>query len=443
MLARSVIVRLSPRVLTQTLLGPRWKCLHIGCGAHQDGAKSEGGAGNRDRAHQRSLSKFGTLFVCSFLIGHNLYSKRKKNYGFSLDRTLALLPLLHAAEPITEGTEENTTEGRGETEKKVSRRAQFNFIADVVAETAPSLVYIEIKDTGVRDYFTGEPVTCSNGSGFIVEADGLILTNAHVVVNKPRASIRVRLADGETYNGRVEDVDVKSDLATVRISASRPLPVMRLGSSNDIRPGEWVVALGSPLSLSNTITTGVISNKARPPNEMGLQGRDVPEYIQTDAAITFGNSGGPLINLEGEAIGINSMKVTPGISFAIPIDYAKEFLKKSKEAALKGWNVTGERRYIGITMITLNHQLIVELHSRIQLPSNITHGILIRKVVEGSPAHLSGLHSADIVTHINSQPIHGTRDLYKLLESQGDLIFTVVRDMKIFNLTVRPEAANA
>jgi len=238
-------------------------------------------------------------------------------------------------------------------------------------------------------------------------------------------------------------VDVKSDLATVRISTSHPLPVMKLGSSSDIRPGEWVVALGSPLSLSNTITTGVVSNKARPPTEMGLQGRDVPEYIQTDAAITFGNSGGPLINLDGEAIGINSMKVTPGISFAIPIDYAKEFLNKSKEAAQKGWAVMGERRYIGITMITMNHQLIEELHARIQLPPNITHGILVRKVVQGSPAHVAGLFNGDIVTHINGQPIHGTRDVYKLLEAQDDLLFTVIRDMKIFQLTVKPESANA
>ena len=178
--------------------------------------------------------------------------------GLGLTLSLVpLKPLVKAAEPLEEGSEgEGKTEGGGGGKKR-SRRAAFNFIADVVAETAHSLVYIEIKDTGVRDYFTGQPVTHSNGSGFIVESDGLILTNAHVVVNKPRAGILVKLQDGTCHQGIVEDVDMKSDLATVRISPRQPLPVMKLGSSEDLRPGEWVVALGSPLSLSNTITTGV------------------------------------------------------------------------------------------------------------------------------------------------------------------------------------------
>lgn len=128
----------------------------------------------------------------------------------------------------------------------VSRRSQFNFIADVVEITAKSLVYIEIQDIRKMDYYTGKAATISNGSGFIVDPDGLILTNAHVVVNKPRSMVSVRLADGRIFQGVVEAVDPVSDLATVRIQCKK-LPALKLGDSSSLRSGEFVVALGSPL----------------------------------------------------------------------------------------------------------------------------------------------------------------------------------------------------
>jgi len=394
-------------------------------------------SGNENRKRFQSSRNPKTVFYLAagglgacLLLGSALRKLLREEYSTIINEYIGkIIPKVNAAEPLDD--ENNAV-------KPLSRRERFNFIADVVEETAPSVVYIEIKDTGIRDFYTGQPMTSSNGSGFIVAKDGLILTNAHVVINKPRASILVRLQDGRVFTGRVEDVDVKSDLALVRISCQE-LPVMKLGSSSTLRPGEWVVAMGSPLTLSNTITAGVVSNKARPPDELGLQGRDVPEYIQTDAAITFGNSGGPLINMDGEAIGINSMKVTPGISFAIPIDYAKEFLARSAEAQRLGKR-EGIRRYIGITMVTLNPQICDELKARNQGPQDVNHGILIYRVVTGSPSDKAGLRPGDIVTHINGGQIHGSRDVYKLLEGNDSLEMLVCRGPdKKFMVTVRPE----
>ncbi|XP_028148095.1 serine protease HTRA2, mitochondrial [Diabrotica virgifera virgifera] len=318
------------------------------------------------------------------------------------------------------------------------RRKQYNFIADVVETSAPAVVYIEIKDSRKVDFFTGRPKTISNGSGFIIEENGLILTNAHVVTNKPNAKVEVKLIDGSIYNGVVEDIDLVSDLATVRIPAKK-LPVMKLGSSSDLKPGEFVVAIGSPLALSNTVTSGVVSSTQRGSAELGLVGKDM-HYIQTDAAITFGNSGGPLVNLDGEAIGVNSMKVTAGISFAIPIDYVKEFLKTTK-GPRKSIDKP-KRIYMGITMLTLTPQIIHELQQRDhQIPRDIERGVLIWKVIYGSPAHNGGLRPGDIVTHIDGKRIQHSNDVYGILaESKSrELNISVNRSGKNINLTVIPE----
>ena len=319
----------------------------------------------------RSVKTVGALLAGSVLlqsVQSGTEEDQDKQHKSWLSRLASIKPIVNAAEPTGPDSENRAPK---------SRRSEFNFIADLVEETAPGLVYIEIKDGRSRpgEFYAGDSLTLSNGSGFIVASDGLILTNAHVVINKPRASIQVKLQDGRTFAGVVEDVDVKSDLATLRIDCKN-LPEMKLGSSKDTRPGEWVIALGSPLALSNTITTGVVSNIARPQQELGLRSRDIPEYIQTDAAITFGNSGGPLINLDGEAIGINSMKVTPGISFAIPIDYAKQFLRKSAEAQAAGGGKKS-RRYLGVSMMTLDSKIIDGIGKHFTV--KISHGIFLYK----------------------------------------------------------------
>ncbi|NWT57804.1 HTRA2 protease, partial [Erythrocercus mccallii] len=210
-----------------------------------------------------------------------------------------------------------------------------------------------------RHPFLGRDVPISNGSGFVVSPDGLIVTNAHVVANRRR--VRVRLASGEMYDAVVQDVDQVADIATIKIKPKvrachgrgdigkqgrsllvplcpsdrlalpqHPLPTLPLGRSAEVRQGEFVVAMGSPFALQNTITSGIVSSAQRGSRELGLAATDM-EYIQTDAAIDFGNSGGPLVNLDGEVIGVNTMKVTSGISFAIPSDRLRKFLQKEEQ----------------------------------------------------------------------------------------------------------------
>lgn len=185
---------------------------------------------NGNNNSRNSIKKYA-LFFASGIIGYELLKNKS-----------LLIPFVEAAVP---------------TNKLLGRRKQFNFISDVVEQASPSVVYIEIKDMRRLDFFTGRPMTASNGSGFIIEENGLILTNAHVVVNKPNSRVDVKLHDGNTYIGVVEDVDLNSDLALVRIPCKN-LPILRLGNSSDMRPGEFVVAIGSPLSLSNTCTSGVV-----------------------------------------------------------------------------------------------------------------------------------------------------------------------------------------
>ncbi|KYN23361.1 PREDICTED: serine protease HTRA2, mitochondrial [Trachymyrmex cornetzi] len=365
-----------------------------------------------------------TAFVAATSLGYALYNWRD-NIRQGIKSLIVPIPSVRAIS-LSDGNQ---------------KRDKFNFIADAVEVSAPAVVYIEIRDGSRVDYFSGKPILTSNGSGFIISQDGLILTNAHVVANKPHTAmkIQVRLHDGSTYSGTVEDIDLQSDLATVRINKTN-LPTMKLGSSANLRPGEFVVAIGAPLNLSNTITSGIVSSVNRPSQELGINSRNMG-LIQTDAAITFGNSGGPLVNLNGEAIGINSMKVTSGISFAIPIDYAKEFLKKG-ELRKKNKDVlhkdTPRRRYMGITMQTLTPEILNEMQQYYDY-TNVRHGVLVWKVMVGSPAYIAGLKPGDIVTHANGESVLDSSNIYKILEQPGTINLQILRKGQTLYIQVDPE----
>lgn len=321
-----------------------------------------------------------------------------------------------------------------------------NFIADIVDKAGPAVVFIEVKGSHPT---SGKRVTLANGSGFLVRSNGLILTNAHVVANKTRVS--VKLHDGSTYDGVVTVVDPVCDLATVKIQVNKELPVIPLGKSEHIRPGEFVAAMGSPLSLHKTVTIGIVSSPLRASKELGMDS-DKMEYIQTDATIGLGNSGGPLVNLEGKAIGINTLKLTEGISFAIPADYAIKLLAKadsdaSKEGGTKKPNYltngkeATKRRYMGITMLPLTPTILLELKDKLrEFPEEITCGVYIHKIVVSSPAYNGGLHAGDIIIDINGKPIRNASDVYGMVEKDETLHVTVIRGTHRERYSVQTEA---
>jgi HtrA serine peptidase 2 len=226
----------------------------------------------------------------------------------------------------------------------------------------------------------------------------------------------VTLQDGRNFEGEVVSFDSLSDLAVIKVNSSRPLPVVKLGTSKDLRPGEWVVALGSPLHLQNTVTAGIISCVDRKSAEIGLEGVGTG-YIQTDAAINQGNSGGPLLNLDGEVIGINTMKAlaADGVSFAIPIDSAIKIVDqlKKRRHVIRPW--------LGMKMWELTEPRILQLKERRPGFPNVTAGILVSQVIPGSPASRAGVHNDDVIIEFNGVPV---TNINQIVEALGDKVGT-------------------
>ena len=281
----------------------------------------------------------------------------------------------------------------------------------------------------------------SLGSGFIVEEDGHILTNNHVVEQADEIIVTFGGGNGgpaeEEYKAKLIASDPKTDIALIKIDADKKLPVLKLGDSDRLRVGEWVIAIGNPFGFSQSVTVGVVSAKGR---VIGAGPYD--DFIQTDASINPGNSGGPLLNIKGEVVGINSAIFTGGMSqgnigigFAVPINAVKNIYEDLKKGQVKrGW------LGVKIQMIT------PELQSALGLKT--PHGALISDVVKGSPAEKAGLKSGDVIIEFNKEEVPSTAQLPRMvgaLKPGTEVEVKVLRDGSEKTLTVKlgnmPEAA--
>ncbi len=236
------------------------------------------------------------------------------------------------------------------------------------------------------------------GSGFIVDKKGYILTNNHVVGGADL--IEVRLFDGREFKAKIIGTDPQSDVAVIKIDADDDLPVLPLGDSDKLQVGEWVIAVGNPFGLSESVTVGVVSAKGR--NRIGIN--DYEDFIQTDAAINPGNSGGPLINIRGEAIGMNTAIFSRsggymGIGFAIPINMAKAVMRQliEKGKVVRGW--------LGVVIQEIDEDLAKSFG--LEKPE----GVLVTEVADDSPAKRGGLKQGDIILQLNGQKVKDVGDL--------------------------------
>eukprot|EP00602_Paraphysomonas_sp_CaronLab_P009332 CAMPEP_0185037416 /NCGR_PEP_ID=MMETSP1103-20130426/31779_1 /TAXON_ID=36769 /ORGANISM="Paraphysomonas bandaiensis, Strain Caron Lab Isolate" /LENGTH=397 /DNA_ID=CAMNT_0027575373 /DNA_START=139 /DNA_END=1332 /DNA_ORIENTATION=+ len=277
------------------------------------------------------------------------------------------------------------------------------FISDAASIISPSVVNIVALSKGLIP-------TAQAGSGFIISEDGFVVTNAHVVAAaKVGGLVEITLSDMRKVQGRVFAMDKPSDIAIVKLEGAGRLPVAKLGVSGKLKAGEFVVAVGSPLQLQDSVTFGIVSAPARHCSELGITKQGV-DYIQTDAAINVGNSGGPLVNLDGEVIGINCMKAQgfDGVSFAIPIDSAWIVITQ----LMKNKNVV--RPYVGIRMINFvesadgRHKRDRGLFSH-RGDANSSSSVLITDVTPGSPAANAGLESGDIIVGIDDKIVRHTK----------------------------------
>jgi serine protease Do len=266
----------------------------------------------------------------------------------------------------------------------------------------PNDPFKDFFDRYFRDQMPRDYKQQSLGTGFIIDKDGYILTNNHVVEKSD--DIKVKLANDKEFEARIIGKDPKTDLALIKIDSDRSLVPLPLGDSDKLEVGDWVIAIGNPFGLGNTVTTGIVSAKYR---NIGAGSYD--NFIQTDASINPGNSGGPLLNTAGEVIGINSLIFTQtggniGIGFAIPINMAKNLLPQLKKGkVVRGW--------LGVII----QEVTAELKEKLDLKDE--KGALVADVTEGGPAEKAGIKRGDVIVSFDGKEIKEMKELPYLVAS--------------------------
>jgi serine protease Do len=278
---------------------------------------------------------------------------------------------------------------------------RFNqLLADLADQLKPALVHIRVRRAAGKDKDDESEPRRSSGSGFLIEPGGLIVTNAHVV--EDANWLQVRLADGRRFNGRVIGQDSRVDLALVRIDNAANLPTLPLGDSNRLRVGEFVMALGHPFGLEQSVSFGIVSRKGSPLT-VAAPGFD---FIQTDAAINPGNSGGPLVNMAGQVVGVNSMAARNGsIGFAIPANLVKLLVPQLATKGKVEWG------WLGVSIAEIGDDDV----DRLKLAE--AKGVLVRGVMPGEPADRGGLKPDDVLIALDGTPLDAPRDLQRVVST--------------------------
>ncbi|PLX81504.1 MAG: serine protease [Desulfuromonas sp.] len=321
----------------------------------------------------------------------------------------------------------------------------------VARDVSPAVVFIQVEKTeqgrSMEEFlgpfgdeffrrFFGEPPqrqpkqrpkrrSMGQGSGFIISPDGYIMTNNHVVGDADK--VTVRLLDGREFTAETIGTDPPTDLAVIKIDAS-DLPFIRLGDSDKLEVGDWVLAFGNPFGLSHTLTAGIVSAKGR----SGIGINDYENFIQTDAAINPGNSGGPLVDLDGRVVGINTAIFSRsggymGIGFAIPVNMAN----KIRDQLVQHGRVT--RGHLGVYIQDVTRELAESFDI------DEGRGILISQVIEGSPAEKAGLQRGDVILEIDGEPagkVSEFRNRISLTRPETDIRLTILREKKKRSIAV-------